>query len=240
MYSVKIVNPKRKSDYTVRKLRTNIQFLTVSEVFEELKNSLEINASQLGYIEPGHGLKGKQRWITEDEDLETMYECFKGKREIVLWCSPSPKGKSLSTFNEKENEDCLTPPPKKKSAIAKKISEVEDIIKELKRNHASKYSVEQLNVWAHLIHVEKHASKDTPPDLPYFRGTKKRKLQDELDNCPVTAPSLSITSPGKRVSLRSECIEQLGKWHSLLEKGAISQSHYDELQSVIMKDMFPD
>ena len=39
------------------------------------------------YIESGHGMKGKKRWISEDNDLEEMYEHYKGGREILIWCS---------------------------------------------------------------------------------------------------------------------------------------------------------
>ena len=73
-YSVKVVNPMRKSDYTMRKLR---RFTTVKEIFKEFKDSLEIVACQIGYIEPGHGLKGKQRWLSHEEDIEAMYASFK-------------------------------------------------------------------------------------------------------------------------------------------------------------------
>ena len=40
-------------------------------------------------------------------------------------------------------------------------------------------------------------------------------------------------SPGKRINLRSECMDQLNKWHGLLEKGAISQTQYDEFKKII-------
>ena len=88
-----------------------------------------------------------------------------------------------------------------------------------------------------MLHVGRHKSQDDPPDVPYFRGTKKHKLEEQ---CAGAASPTCFASPGKRVSMRSECIEQLGKWYSLFEKGAISQSDYDELQSVIKKDIFSD
>ena len=39
------------------------------------------------------------------------------------------------------------------------------------------------------------------------------------------------------MSLRSECIIQLHKWHALLEKGVISQEQYEAVQKTIMKDV---
>ena len=47
----------------------------------------------------------------------------------------------------------------------------------------------------------------------------------------------SVMSPTKRVSLRTQCIEQLDKWHRLMESGAISQQQYDELQSKLFDDL---
>ena len=39
---------------------------------------------EFGYLFPGHGLKGKQRVIENDEDV-AMYGDYKGKRIITLW-----------------------------------------------------------------------------------------------------------------------------------------------------------
>ena len=91
----------------------------------------------------------------------------------------------------------------KKEAIASKISEVESIVKKLQDKHGSQYSVEKFNAWAHLVHVGKHSSHDDLPDLPYFRGTRKRKLQSAREgpsgaSSPTSKSSSSvITSPGK-------------------------------------------
>ena len=41
--------------------------------------------TQLGYIEPGHGLKGKTQWLTGDDDLTEMYAKY-GKHDVLLWC----------------------------------------------------------------------------------------------------------------------------------------------------------
>ena len=106
--------------------------IIVKEIFKEFKDSLEIVACQIGYIEPGHGLKGKQRWLSDEEDIEAMYASFKARREIVMWCLPasdSSVNKKIYS-NEKENKGNLGPPPQKKSAVAQKINEVEDIISE--------------------------------------------------------------------------------------------------------------
>lgn len=82
-----------------------------------------------------------------------------------------------------------------------------------------------------------------PPDLPFFRqGHKKTTSPPSLEPSSSAGIATSSTSmavsPGKRVSLRSECINQLEKWHSLLGKGIITQNKYDDLQKAILNDMF--
>ena len=54
--------------------------------------------------------------------------------------------------------------------------------------------------------------------------------------CCDTSTSNTL-SPGKRISYRSECIDQLDKWHALLEKGAISNTQFQELQQTILGDI---
>ena len=73
------------------------------------------------------------------------------------------------------------------------------------------------------IHTHKHESLDVPPNKPFF-GKKK------------SGDSIGI-SPGKRINLRSECINKLDKWHQLKERGVISDDQYDEFQKNILLDM---
>ncbi len=55
--------------------------------------------------------------------------------------------------------------------------------------------------------------------------------------CVSAAPSSVSVSPGKRIGLRTECMEQLDKWHSLLQKGVITEEQHKEHQQKILKDM---
>ena len=41
-----------------------------------------------GYVEPGHGAKGKHQKLMTIEDLRNMYKVYEGRKEILLWsCS---------------------------------------------------------------------------------------------------------------------------------------------------------
>ena len=52
-----------------------------------LSTALKFPVDSFGYIEPGHRLKGKQRWLVQDQDVMEMYVCYEGKTccEIMLW-----------------------------------------------------------------------------------------------------------------------------------------------------------
>ena len=234
-YSVKIISPTCKSEYTVKRLATTVRFTSLNQVTKVIHTSLSISFSQLGFIDPGHGLKGKQIRLSTDGDLDRMYDCVSSTKEIMLWCLELPTNSNTKPRSVDKSKDTA-----KKSVIAFKICEVEEMVKKLSDKHGSKYSVEQLNAWAHLINVKKHDSYEHPPDLPYFRGFKKSKVDEGADSCTsvlTPTPKSSTVTATERVSLRSECINQLDKWYALLQKGAISQSHYEEIQSLIMKDI---
>lgn len=90
-----------------------------------------------------------------------------------------------------------------------------------------------------MIDLGKHHSYDEPPDLPYF-GRKKPKensMHLPAQPQPECSSSSQPLSPGKRIHYRSECMDQLSKWHSLLETGIITQEQYKELQSTILADI---
>ena len=246
IYSVKVMKTSRKSDYTVQKLKSSVVFATLDALLDEIKTSLNICPLQIGYIEPGHGLKGKQRWLIDDGDLTDMYCIYERKREITLWCqcgsaagssqSGTPKRVKKKRSREKDSDEPCS--SSKKVSIMKKIKEVEEILKELQEKHGSSLlNVDQLNSWAHMIHTKKHTSYDVPPNLPYF----KKAMASEPSTVRSTdgTPSVSVgVSPGKRVNLRSECISQLDKWHDLYEKQCITQEQYQQLRESILKDVF--
>ena len=241
-YTVKAMNPGMKRDYDIHKLKAN-KFESVEELRDYLLGALPCGFTQLGYIEPGHGLKGKTQWLVEDDDLVEMYtKCQKSS--ILLWClKEGQPSKSLPKKGTSVEDTAFTPATKKQTAsnhCAKIITEVEDVVKQLKEKHGSLYTVEQLNCWAHMYQSQKHGSLDFLPNLPYFRGTKHQRSTSSKDNSAGTASQNSSRpgmSPTKRVTLRTECMKQLELWHSLLEKGGISKETYDDMQRTILEDI---
>lgn len=233
-YSVKVINPQKKSEYVVQKLRVNVVFKYIDEMKENLASAVQgipSTIDQVGYIEPGHGAKGKQRWLSVSEDLKDMYTLHQKKREILLWCyaiKPSTSNPSTSSSKRQHSPDLQ--PSRKKTRYdnhTEKMVEVESIEDELLENHDGKYSREQIRAWAHLIQMGKHESYECAPNKPFWKTPSGKKA----------LPTSVAVSPGKKVQMQGQLVDQLLKWHDLLERGAIDQKQYSEMQTSIMEDV---
>ncbi len=92
-YSVKIMNPSKKSMFQTVRLQSQPKYCkTLVELKEFVTTALPQSldnipsVEELGYVEPGHGAKGKRCWLHTDADLKEMYEQHKRKKEVLLWC----------------------------------------------------------------------------------------------------------------------------------------------------------
>jgi len=247
------MNPVKRSEFTVEKLRRDCRFMSVddlkSRVLEAFKDKLPTKLETLGYIEPGHGLRGKQRWLIKDDDLEEMYKLCTGKSEIILWtlCRRTtdsgassgqvPENHAQSFGNKTSGGHKKTT---KYETHVEQMSETNLKAQELEEKHGKQYTKEQYVAWANLIEMGRHESLEEPPNKRFFikrpsgavsgiEGTPKKSRKDNL-------PSDSL-SPGRKIQLQSELINQMSKWHDLLQAGVISQSDYEELHKTILKDI---
>ena len=189
---------------------------------------------QFGFIAPGHGSRGRQVSLKTNSDLEKMYDEHKKRKEVVLWLKivKEPRKRPLSN-SAVINIESKTKRPNVEQGSSrgsnyqghlKHFSDIQCIVEKLEKMHAGDYSPEQLRAWAHMIDMKKHSSYDTPPHKPFFKRA-------------VSATKELCMSPGKRIKYRSECIDQLDKWHALLEKGVIDQAQFKELQDTILHDI---
>ena len=185
-YQVKVVNPKRKGNNNITRLRDSKRFSTLDEMKAELHSIVEADISGIGFIMPGHGLKGKLTSLLTDGDLDEMYWQYSNKRDILIWCyaeTEQNKGDLIENTSRKRSRSPRPQQPHVKQArqdkCDEKIAAVEGIVSELQSINGHKYSVEQFNAWAHMIHVGKHSSLEEPPDLPYFKGSRKRTVPQE-------------------------------------------------------------
>jgi len=119
---------------------------------------------------------------------------------------------------------------------SKKMASVDGIYDELQAKHKGKSSPEQLRARSHLLEIGKHGSHDEPPDKPFSRG-RSSSTNDSSAGTPVKKPIPVVISPGKKVNMCSELIDQLQKWCKLLETGAISDTQYTELKETILEKL---
>ena len=95
-------------------------------------------------------------------------------------------------------------------------------------------------MWAHLIQMNKHTSYEEPPNKKFW------KTSDSAGSSQGTSGSKSsnlgssrsvLDSPGKRVSLRGQCIDQLHRLQQLYSDGGITEDQYMEMKESIMKEV---
>jgi len=94
------MNPEMKREYSMHKMDSS-RFETLDELRDVLSGVLPCGFNQLGYIEPGHGLKGKTQWLTEDDDLNEMYAKYSQKQEVLLWCLKAIDDQKVSRLPKK-------------------------------------------------------------------------------------------------------------------------------------------
>ena len=238
LYSINLINPSKKSEGVIKKLRGLLAFTSVHELTQQICEMLKSPTTQiqLGYYEPGHGAKGKKRYITDD-DIEEMKMLYDQKKEVLLWCYDpfivqSSNTKKRQRTDESDNEPKVKSRSRFENALEKKMTKVEETFEALQKKHGSSYKPEQFWAWANMIQMQKHTSLEEPPPGRFFKTTRI-----ESDNTSASKVSSVVMSPIKRLSLRSQCIEQLEKWHRLMESGAISKEQYDELQIKLFSDI---
>lgn len=223
-------------------VKAAVSSCTFAEMKESILNSFPSEIAQpekleFGYVEPGHGLKGKKEWILDDDDVKKFlmkYGSKKKKELLTLWCFS--QGKDNKT-KRAQSEKSSKPGSSRYEAHNAKMAKVDEIYKKIHNEHGSRYSTEQKRAWAHLIELGKHDSITQPPRKRFFQSTSSTMSGSPAKSTASVTTSVT-TSPGRRrVSIRSECIDQLQKWHSLLDCGAISRQQYDELQSTILSDI---
>ena len=148
---MKVINVNRKSQYIVRKMCCSERFSSIVALKEYLTKELRETVLDIGYIEPGHGMRGKQLWLVEDIDLTEMYELFKKKREFSLECFIQKSNPEDTRNNRKRRNNSTSDiaPQSKWETCAQTLNEVEEIVKKLQEKHGATYSVEQFNIWAH-------------------------------------------------------------------------------------------
>ena len=209
-YSLKIINPKKKSQFLVEKFRRLGTFSSPREVrlsiLTECEGLVPDNTEfDFGYFKGGRG--SAKVWIKSEEDLKSMYETYVNEKEISLWCLGSEKedgATSVSNTNKRKLPNADDRQGSKRQAIR---DEVEDIFTSLKEKHGSTYNAAQLRLWANMLQIGTHRDYDEPPKVPMFgvnakTGTKSPCLADALSNV-AEGFMRALKSPGPAPSCSS-------------------------------------
>ena len=245
-YTLKLVNPKCKADFQTIKLGAAKKFKSLSSLQEFIYKTISANPKfqapdlmnvEMGYMESGHGLKGRKIWLYSDGDVKIMYDYYEKSTSILLWCYTEA---GTQTAKKKKGSVSTSKSSKSGTKYGQHLEDrtaVDDIYKELQEKHTS-YSPRRLRAWANMVNMKSWASLDEPPNKPFFTRGRKRSSEDNASTeTPATKKPSSIASPGRKVRVRTELIDQLDKFHKLKESGALSLTEYDELRSSILSDI---
>ena len=264
-YSIKLISPRNQSGFELKPWHNTTKFTDVARLRSQIKADFGAHFDdddnfQIGYIMPGHGAKGRQVPLVYSDDLTCMYHKCKRTKHVVLWVKSLRRrdlslGATSSSARKRDRQqgDCGPAAAKKTrvggsslqqsdgtghshsdksdagstrsnyTGVHNKMMELEEIVDELEKRHSKKYTIEQLRAWGNMMLMKKHDSYDQPPDKPFFNVKKGEQS--------------STRSPGKRIHYRSECMDQLDKWHSLLQRGVVTQEQYSEMQQSILADI---
>ena len=247
-YMVKLINPKRKSDFTIRTwYDTNEKFDTINSLRRKLIAAFAEELSttfQLGYLEPPSQAK---RWLQDQRDLDNMYTIFSKGARITLWCEKAVCKETA------EVEVTGEPPAKKKVQTARDKSEEElnEIFCKLKEKHPNLETV-KLRLWGKLIHSGHHDDYEDPPDIPLLTGHGKKKPSKEGVTDVIAGAALAIVkaintppkeksptkaqglSPLKAVSIRRSCLDDLKKAKELFEDEVLTEEEFREEKERIL------
>ena len=137
-------------------------------------------------------MERKQSWLNNDDDLKELYEvCRKVKLlHILCYLPAADRGATAPNLNGSSQSRRS----KIKAANEVKADEAKTILEKLKIKHGDKYTPEQFQNWSDLIQLKK-CTDDEPPDLPFFRGCKKKAANSPVVRDASTLASTSSSSP---------------------------------------------
>lgn len=144
-------------------------------------------AIQMGYIEPWHGIKGRQHWIADD-DLHDMYQAHR-KNKIMFWVYTGMKKRPQTPDASHPSKVSMTG---YNSHVQEMLIKIEEIVDDLEKQHKETYTRERYNVLAHMINLRRHSSRESAPHKPYFRGTKGAKPKSKDADIPTHATFLQL------------------------------------------------
>lgn len=180
-YKVKIINPAKKSDVSVRYLNNHSEeFESVNtlrvkliEAFQEaVPNTLNFN---VGYYE---GSQQSNVWLVVSEDLSRMYQKYPDGGSVNLWCGARCQEDEVENARKRKRDAESS----KKASINENERDVDEVYKKLLDKQGGKWDTPRLRLWAHCICAQQHSSCDDPPDLPAFKDPEPKRRKESLSD----------------------------------------------------------
>ena len=264
-YLVKIINPKKKSDYVVRMWHgVSESFQHPTNVKEKLREAFRHDIPQAGDFQLGYLEGNTKRWIVEDKDLCAMYKTFGDGSKITLWCD----GISHDTGDAGKTDESACKRRKTDNQSGPSLSDTtedDEIFKKLKAKHPEMANP-KLRLWAKLISKGRYDDYDTIPPIPFLQDDStvtKKKKQNSLSDVLVDAataiakafqtprvvvdasPQKTGTSTGNSskmspmgyAQLRRSSLEDLKTLKGLYEENVISESEFVEEKDRILNTL---
>jgi len=180
-----------------------------------------------------------------------MYAMFENNHEITFWCD-----KKVESITKRTSPDLNEDGPVTKRA--KRQAAIDDVRKELAEKHAKKFSEPQYKLWALMITNGQWTDKDNPPNIPlfgcekskpakkkdentvevlagaaiqvidYFKQSSSREGNTQQHLALAKSGDVSSISPSKKVSIRSQYLQQLHELQKLCDAGTITSAEFAE------------
>lgn len=257
-YKVKIINPVKKSDVSVRHLNDcNAKFDSVValrvkliEAFQDsVPNTMDFN---LGYYQ---GSQQAKIWLVTPDDLKSMYQKYPNGSTITLWCDARCEESENCRKRKRDTETGKKHP----GTIEENECEVDRVYKKLLDQHGSNWDTPRLRLWARCICTSMHQSYDDPPDIPAFKGPEPKKRKESITEA-LTGAAVAFAqvvsgntnksqvptvtegsclqatrSPRKAVELRMKNYEQLRYVQELYNDGILDEKEFNEQKKKILE-----
>ena len=204
-YKVKIINPSKKSDTTVRFLNyfhhkfESISMLK-SVLTDELRGAIPDSNCSFGYY---NGCQQSKIWLMTDDDLKTMYIKNPNGGQISLWCDGISHNSDVSVQHKKKDVHNIGT-----SLIQKE--DMDSVFEQLLNKHGSAFDRPKLRLWSKMIVSGIHDSYSDPPDIPLFHsdGPPKKKHRTDMSDA-LTGAAVAFAEAIGGKSKEEECSSKL-------------------------------
>ena len=174
-------------------------------------------------------MEGKLHDLVEDEDLSSMYEVFKTRKNFMLWIKCQVKLKKRPTSLDSTSA----------GGGAFSGQSVLDLFMSWPSRKCMKLMLSWQNWKRSMRGSTLGAAKmlgkyDSDQAMTCLLTNLSSQLKPQVSLLPLHA---FLLEKKKKKKICSECIQQLDKWHDLKVRGIITEDQYKDFKETILSDM---